>query len=176
MYSGTSMLWGSRRRGRTSATRIIHTSSCIRVKLEWCMLWHASIAWWGIQQIVHTQTVVQARVFTIVVPSISTCWVPWCWETSRLAFMEYKATLWLAIIGSRLWILHQHLLPALGTDVTFAYNQLGSCVCVWGGGCMRVHTHTQSFVYSLSAACLYSKMLTGRWLLLDNTITRICII
>lgn len=35
------------------------------------------------------------------------------------------------------------------------------CVCV-GGGCMCVHTHTQSFVYSLSAACLYSKMLTGR--------------
>jgi hypothetical protein len=39
--------------------------------------------------------------------------------------MQYKATLWLAIIGNRLGILYQHLLPALGTDVTLANSQLG---------------------------------------------------
>jgi hypothetical protein len=38
---------------------------------------------------VYTQTVVHTNVITIVVSSIS---------TSGLAFMEYKTTLWLAII------------------------------------------------------------------------------
>jgi hypothetical protein len=58
---------------------------------------------------VYTQTVVHTKVITIVVPRIS---------TSRLAFMKYKTTLWLAIIGCRLGILHQHLLPAAEQAVT----------------------------------------------------------
>jgi hypothetical protein len=59
---------------------------------------------------VYTQTMVQTKVITIVVPSIS---------TTRLPFMEYKTTLWLAIIGSRLGILHHHLLPAAEQGVTY---------------------------------------------------------
>jgi len=62
---------------------------------------------------VHTQTVVHANVIAIVVPSIS---------SSRLAFMEYKATLWLAIIRCRLGILHHHLLPATEQAVTYTGN------------------------------------------------------
>jgi hypothetical protein len=50
---------------------------------------------------------------TIVVSSISTYWM-----ASRPAFMKYKATLLLTVIGRRLRILYQHLLPAMKTDVT----------------------------------------------------------
>jgi hypothetical protein len=40
--------------------------------------------------------------------------------------MEHKANLWLAIIGSRLGILYQQLLPAVGTDVTLPNSQSGN--------------------------------------------------
>jgi len=59
---------------------------------------------------VYTQTVVHANVITIVVPSIS---------TSRLAFVEHKTTLRLAIIRR---ILHHHLLPAAEQAVTYTAN------------------------------------------------------
>ena len=113
LHGGAAMLWGSRRRSGTSTTRTIGAGSCFRVKLEWCVLWCACTAWWRIQHMVYTQTVVQANVIAIVVPSIS---------TSRLAFMEYKTTLWLAIIWCRLGILHHHLLPAAEQAVTYTGN------------------------------------------------------
>jgi hypothetical protein len=62
---------------------------------------------------VYTQTVVHTNVITIVVSSIS---------TSGLAFMEYKTTLWLAVIRCRLGIHHHHLLPAVEQVITYTDN------------------------------------------------------
>jgi hypothetical protein len=64
---------------------------------------------------VYTQTVVHAKVITIVVSCIC---------ASRFAFMKYKTTLWLAIVGCRLGILHHHLLPAAEQDVTYTANRV----------------------------------------------------
>ena len=116
LYGRAAMLWWSRRRSRASTTRTIRAGSCFRVKLEWCVLWHACTAWRRIQHMVHTQTVVHTNVITIVVPSIS---------TPGLAFVEYKTALWLAIIRCRLGILHHHLLPATAEQaVSYTGNRV----------------------------------------------------